>query len=238
MTTYFITACAHMKQNLFQRDQVAELMVTTFFRYRDAGEFELHEYVVMPNHIHLLLSIKPDQELSRVMQVIKGGFSHSLRQHGIVFRAVWEQRYYDRRVRDANEFAEFTHYIRQNPVRKGLAERPEEYPYSAFGVSGLKPLEIKKGDIDANLKVRSTDFSQGGDANLKVRSTDFSQGGGANLKVRSTDFSQGGGANLKVRSTDSSQGGGANLKVRSTDFSQGGGANLKVRSTVQELTHV
>jgi len=183
MTTYFITACAHMQQNLFQRDQVAELMVATLFKYRDAGEFELHEYVVMPNHIHVLLSITNQKKLSRVIQLIKGGFSHSLRENGIVFRAVSEQRYYDRQVRDANEFAEFVKYIRNNPVRKGLVGRAEEYPYSSAGgragVSGLKPLEINKDDVDANLKARSTDPSYNADATPSASS-------GQALKVRST----------------------------------------------------
>jgi putative transposase len=160
MTTYFITICAHMQQNLFQREEVAELMVATFLKYRDAGEFELHEYVVMPNHVHLLLSIDDQQRLSRVIQLVKGGFSHSLHENDIVLRAVWEQRYYDRRVRDENEFAEFARYIRQNPVRKGLAEKAEDYPYSSAGkqisVLGLKPLDLNKGAADANLKVRST----------------------------------------------------------------------------------
>ena len=145
-----------MQQNLFQCDEVAELMVATFLKYCDAGEFELHEYVVMPNHIHLLLSLNDQQQLGRAIQLIKGGFSHSLRERGIVFRAVWEQRYYDRRVRDEKEFAEFARYIRQNPVRKHLAECAEGYPYSSAG-RGLKPPEINKGTLDANLKVRSTD---------------------------------------------------------------------------------
>jgi|SRR5271167_2663912 len=160
MTTYFITICAHMQRNLYQRDEVAELMVATFVKYRDAGEFELHEYVVMPNHVHLLLSLNDQQPLGRVIQVIKGGRSHSLREHGLVFSAVWQQRYHDRRVRDANEFAEFSRYIRQNPVRRGLVEDPEDYPHSSagrgVGVRGLKPLNVNKGAADANLKVRST----------------------------------------------------------------------------------
>jgi REP-associated tyrosine transposase len=149
-----------MQQNLFQRNEVAELMVATFVKYRDAGEFELHEYVVMPNHVHLLLSLNAQQQLSRVIQLIKDGFSHSLREHGAVFPMVWQQRYHDRRVRDANEFAEFSRYIRQNPVRRGLVEDPEDYPHSSagkrMGVSGLKPLNVNEGAGDANLKVRST----------------------------------------------------------------------------------
>ena len=160
MTTYFITICAHMQRNLFQRDEVAELLVATFVKYRDAGEFELHEYVVMPNHVHLLLSLNDRQPLGRVIQLIKGGFSHSLREHGLDFSAVWQQRYHDRRVRDANEFAEFARYFSQNPVRRGWVEDPMEYPYSSAGrgvqVTGLKPLNVNKGGAEATLKVRST----------------------------------------------------------------------------------
>jgi putative transposase len=160
MTTYFITICAHMQRNLFQCDEVAELMVATFVKYRDAGEFELHEYVVMPNHVHLLLSLNGQQQWGRVIQLIKGGFSHSLREHGAVFPVVWQQRYHDRRVRDAKEFTEFSKYIRQNPVRKGLVEDPGDYPHSSarrrIRLPGLKPLNVNKGVADANLKVRST----------------------------------------------------------------------------------
>ncbi len=59
-------------------------MVATLFKYRDAGEFELHEYVIMPDHIHVLLSLHDEQKLSRAIQLIKGGFSHSLRETGLL----------------------------------------------------------------------------------------------------------------------------------------------------------
>jgi putative transposase len=155
MTSYFITICAHMYQNRFQRDEVAELMVATLFKYRDVGEFELHEYVVMPDHIHVLVSLPDGQPLSRIVQLIKGGFSHTLREHGIAMRTVWQSGHHDRRVRDENEFAEMVEYVRQNPVRRGLVQEAEEYPYSSAG-RGLKPLSLKKHNVDANLKVRST----------------------------------------------------------------------------------
>ena len=129
--TYFVTACAHKHRNLFQRREVAELMVETIFRYRDAGEFHLCEYVVMPNHLHLLLSLDDGQPLSRAMQLIKGGFSHALRESGITLPAVWQPRYHDRRVRDMDEYAQFVAYIRENPVRRGLVQNAREYVYSS-----------------------------------------------------------------------------------------------------------
>ena len=212
--TYFITACAHMHRNLFQRDEVSKLMVSTLLNYRDAGEYDLHEYVVMPNHIHVLVSLPDGKPLSRVIQLIKGGFSHTLREHGIVFPTVWQQRYHDRRVRDENEFAEIAEYIRQNPVRKGLVQRAEEYPYSSAHMgargSGLKPLTDEMGTLDANLKVRSTDPSQHTDAwgrnglGLRPLSTK-EQALDAGLKASSTKPSSALVANLKAHRADPSQ---------------------------------
>jgi putative transposase len=151
MTTYFITACAHMHQNLFQRDEVANLLVATLFRYRDAGEFQLHEYVVMPDHIHVLLSLDDQRALGRAVQLVKGGFSHALREAGISLRAVWQPGYHDRRVRDEGEHAEFARYIRENPVRKKLVNDASKYPFSSASTEkvgkiqpGLKPRVIKK----------------------------------------------------------------------------------------------
>ena len=143
-------------------------MVDTLMKYCDNGEFDLHEYVVMPDHIHVLVSLKDESHLPRAVQLIKGGFSHALREKGILLRAVWQQRYHDRRVRDAEDFAEIAEYIRQNPVRRGLANHPADYPYSSAGKQrGLKPLVHKGGAVDASLKARSTDPSGDADASQK-----------------------------------------------------------------------
>jgi len=175
--TYFVTACAHMHRNLFQRRETAELMVATILRYRDAGEFQIHEYVVMPNHIHLLVTPGSGSAIARAMQLIKGGFSHALRETGSRMNAVWQPGYHDRRVRDLDEFANFARYIRENPVRRGLARVASDYPYSSAAASvrldecpGLKPQTFESAD-DADLKVGSTNKRKRVDADLKVGST-------------------------------------------------------------------
>ena len=117
--TYFITASAYMHQNLFQRTETADLLLTTLFRYRDRGEFDLHEFVVMSNHIHLLLSTD-EAHIGRALQMIKNGFSHGLGKSGLKLKAVWQPSYYERRVRDTDEYARMRNYIHQNPVRRGV----------------------------------------------------------------------------------------------------------------------
>jgi putative transposase len=121
-------------------------MAATILRYRDAGKFQIHEYVVMPDHIHLLVTPSADSSIARLMQSIKGGFSHALCESGSRLNAVWQQRYQERRVRDLDEFASFARYIRENPVRKGLASVASDYPYSSAAANarldeypGLKP---------------------------------------------------------------------------------------------------
>jgi putative transposase len=88
--TYFITASAYLHQNLFQRTETADLLLTTILRYREKGEFSLHEFVIMPNHIHLLLSVDDDHAIGRAVQMIKGGFSHATREAGLKLKAVWQ----------------------------------------------------------------------------------------------------------------------------------------------------
>jgi len=132
--TYFITASAYMHQNLFQRTETADLLLATLFRYRDTGEFALHEFVIMPNHIHLLLSIE-EVHIGRAMQMVKGGFSHALGKAGLKLKAVWQPSYYEHRVRDESEYARTRNYIHQNPVRRGLAEVAADYRYSSANTS-------------------------------------------------------------------------------------------------------
>lgn len=129
--TYFVTASAYMHQNLFQRTETADLLLATIVRNRDKGEFILHEYVIMPNHMHLLVTVDHDHSIGRAMQLIKGGFSHAIGKAGLKLKAVWQPSYYEHRVRDEVEYERMRHYIHENPVRRHLVNRPEDYPYSS-----------------------------------------------------------------------------------------------------------
>jgi len=146
--TYFITARAFNGQALFQSERVATLLVETLLDYRKQGKFLVHEFVVMPNHLHVLLTTVEGITLERSVQFTKGGFSHRAGKQLEVRGEIWQRGYVDHRIRDARDFASHREYIRQNPVKAHLAEAPSEYAYSsAFpGVEldeapqGLKPI--------------------------------------------------------------------------------------------------
>lgn len=119
----------------------------TLFDYRTQGNYRLHEFVVMPNHIHVLLTPLADMTLERVMQLTTGGFSHSVGQQFGPGPGVWERGYVDHRIRDAQDYEHHRQYIHQNPVRKGLCSSPAEHPYCSANPKfqldpvpqGLKP---------------------------------------------------------------------------------------------------
>jgi putative transposase len=126
---YFITASTFQRRPLFRNEPLARLFVEVLFHYRDKNKYILHEFVVMPDHFHLLLS--PTVSLERSLQLIKGGFSYRAKRELGHCGEIWQPSYYDRRVREVEDYGNFRFYLRRNPVQRGLAETPEQYPYSS-----------------------------------------------------------------------------------------------------------
>jgi putative transposase len=73
--TYFLTINTSSGRSLFQVHRLATLFIATLQNYRDQKKFQLHEFVVMPNHVHLLVTPAENVTLERLVQFIKGGFS-------------------------------------------------------------------------------------------------------------------------------------------------------------------
>jgi putative transposase len=82
---------------LLQSDAMATLFCEILSHYRDAQRFLLHEFVVMPNHFHLLLTVPAGATLERAMQCIKGGFSYQARQRLGIGGEIWQTSFFDRR---------------------------------------------------------------------------------------------------------------------------------------------
>ena len=105
----------------------------------DPGDYLLRAWVVMPNHVHLLLT--PNIEPSVVLRRMKGASARQANKLlGLTGQPFWQGESYDHLVRSQEEFERIENYILQNPVRAGLARSEEEYPWSSiFDSGGLKP---------------------------------------------------------------------------------------------------
>jgi putative transposase len=128
--TYFVTANVFGKKSLFQVEKIAHLFLEILFEHRNKTRYHLHEFVVMPDHFHLIIS-PLGITLERAIQFIKGGFSFRFKRNLKLKRDVWQPSFLDRRVRDSLEYQKYKEYIWQNPVKRGLVKTPEAYPYSS-----------------------------------------------------------------------------------------------------------
>ena len=113
------------------RPEIAALVVEVL-RYGETplGHYALHAFAVMPNHVHVLLT--PQVAVPRLLRSLKAASARRANQAmGTTGQAFWQEESYDHFVRDDKEFARIQAYIEWNPVRAGLAQTPEDYPWSS-----------------------------------------------------------------------------------------------------------
>ena len=116
---------------MFQVPEIAEILLDTLFIYRERRLYLLHEFVIMPDHLHLLLTPSPTTSLEKAVQCIKGGSSHRIHKERGHKVEIWQVGFHDWTVRDYNDWETKVEYIHNNPVRAKLVARPEDWPYSS-----------------------------------------------------------------------------------------------------------
>jgi putative transposase len=135
--TFFVTSSTYNRKRLFQVEKYAQLLCDVIKTYATSRKFELHAFVIMPDHFHILVSIGPETSIERTVQLIKGGFSYRL-SHELDRRGeVWQRGFSEIRIYDDEAFASRKKYIHDNPVRARLVEAAEDYPYSSAAKAGV-----------------------------------------------------------------------------------------------------
>ena len=114
-------ACASLVQNELIR--------------KHAGSYKLIDWVIMPNHVHVLVRLLNGYSLTPVVQRWKGASAVHINRHLNRSGKLWESDYYDRCIRDMDHYHDSIAYIRNNPMKAGLCEKPEEWRFSSAGIS-------------------------------------------------------------------------------------------------------
>jgi putative transposase len=142
--TFFVTSTTAGRRALLQSDRMAQLLVDVLAENRRKRRFLLHEFVIMPNHFHLLLTPAAEIPLEKAL---KGGFSYRAKREIHFAFEIWQASFLNHRIRDAEDYKHHHTYIWENPVRAGLSERPELFAWSSASLGmeldapppGLKP---------------------------------------------------------------------------------------------------
>jgi len=105
----------------------------------------LHEFVIMPNHFHLLLTPAAEIPPGKAPQFVKDGFSYRAKPEIHFAFEIWQASFMNHRIRDAEDYKHHHTYIWENPARAALSERPELFAWSSASLGmdapppGLKP---------------------------------------------------------------------------------------------------
>jgi putative transposase len=118
--TYFVTTVIAERRALLQSNANASLLSRLTFRYRGEGRYLLHAFVVMPDHLHAMLTPSQDHSPESCMQCIKGGFSYAFRKENHPQRGIWQRGFHEHRIRDAEDYVRHMDYIVRNPERRGI----------------------------------------------------------------------------------------------------------------------
>ena len=139
--TYFVTTKAWQSVSVFQVQETADVVVRKILEYRGRGEYLLHEFVLMPDHLHLILTPTESVSLEKAVQLIKGGSSHEIHRVRGSKLQIWQPSFHESRVTDWMDYKKKAHYVQLNPVVAKLVERPQDWLYgSASGKYKLDPI--------------------------------------------------------------------------------------------------
>jgi putative transposase len=138
---HFLTLSCHDRCPYFASAAARDRFEHALEQTRRRCIFHVFGYVVMPEHVHLLVSEPKRATLARAIQALKTAVSKQSRQ-----RPFWQVRYYDFNVFTSAKRTEKLRYMHRNPVVRGLVARPEHWKWSSFrhyltGESGIVEIE-------------------------------------------------------------------------------------------------
>ena len=150
---YFVSTQTVGRRSLFRVERWARLMVDILNHYDGPG-YKLHAFVIMPDHLHLLIS--PIESVEKSVQLIKGGFSFRAKRELQWNGEIWQPGFTDHRIRDEEDWKRHLEYIRTNPIEARLVENVALYEFMGFPSiefpQGLKPAEFGAENVRAEAR--------------------------------------------------------------------------------------
>lgn len=131
----FITAVCFNRHPCFQNDENKALLLSIINEVKIAKPFLLYGYVLLNDHLHMLLMPSARTSFSEVMQAIKLRFTYRFKRSNKVSREIkklWQNRFWDHIIRDEEDFRMHLDYIHFNPIKHGYIDNPIYYPWSSF----------------------------------------------------------------------------------------------------------
>jgi REP element-mobilizing transposase RayT len=126
---YFVTFNTARRLRALTHPEIHDAFRAFCLRALEEHDVAVGRYVIMPDHIHLFVALPPEGiTLSKWVQSIKSVLGKSLLPIGFQ-KPHWQEGFFDHLLRSSESYGEKWEYVRTNPVRAGLCEGPEQWPY-------------------------------------------------------------------------------------------------------------
>ncbi|MFH1038216.1 MAG: transposase [PVC group bacterium] len=126
---YFLTTRTRDQQSIFKDSASCEIIFNSIQWLEDNDKWDLFCVMIMPDHVHLVAALKGINTLEQLMHSWKRYSSREINKLWNREGALWQEGYYDHCIRKEESLRQIILYCYYNPVRKGLVEKPSEYPY-------------------------------------------------------------------------------------------------------------
>ncbi|MGV3616915.1 MAG: REP-associated tyrosine transposase [Fimbriimonas sp.] len=137
---------------ILQLPRNGRVVQESIFYGHGKGDYLLHAWVVMPNHVHVLLTPAENRPLGDIVGTIKGVTAKRINRLMKRDGELWQADYFDRYIRDADHFERVRRYIEWNPVKAKLRQDPKLFQWSSANPDSRKRLEIvAAGEAPAGL---------------------------------------------------------------------------------------
>jgi len=113
------------------REPACAALVAQALKYFAGVRYDLHAWSVMPNHVHVLIAIRPGHDLPTIVHSWKRHTAAAINRHRGIAGAVWRREYWDRYIRDQTHWLAAVRYIEANPVKAGLVSEAHLWPWSS-----------------------------------------------------------------------------------------------------------
>ena len=127
--TYLLTLTTHLRTQIFKESVTAALMAKSLHGLKIWEHTELLAWTLMPDHLHLLITLSHAETLQGVVQKVKSNTARELKSNDFSLGQVWGSAFHDRALRRDEDTRAVARYVVLIPVRAGLAARVGDYPY-------------------------------------------------------------------------------------------------------------
>ncbi len=128
---YFVTTNTAGRNPIFSNAAATSALVRAIKEVRDETGFRLHAYVLMPDHLHLVITTSDRFPIGRVIGLIKGRFAHRWNRSSDAVGSVWQGRFHERALRSPDAMRSAIEYVHMNAVVAGMVDQPQDYRWSS-----------------------------------------------------------------------------------------------------------